>query len=50
MCHVTVMMRPFVEAVRRFKTEPFRSTEPLGFHTLEALIRGARPEPGSFTG
>ena len=30
--------------------EPFRSTEPLGFHTLEALIRGARPEPGSFTG
>jgi len=27
MCHVTVMMRPFVEAVRRFKAEPFRSMD-----------------------
>ncbi len=30
--------------------EPFRSTEPLGFRTLEALVRSARPEPGAFTG
>ncbi len=30
--------------------EPFRSTEPLGFRTLEVLVRSARPEPGAFTG
>ena len=30
--------------------EPFRATEPLGFRTLEALVRSARPEPGAFTG
>ena len=30
--------------------EPFRSTEPLGIRSLEALIRGPRPSPGSFTG
>ena len=30
--------------------EPFRSTEPLGFRSLEPLMRGARPQPGSFTG
>jgi LmbE family N-acetylglucosaminyl deacetylase len=30
--------------------EPFRATEPLGFRTLDALLRTARPEPGAFTG
>lgn len=30
--------------------EPFRSTEPIGFRTLDALVRSARPEPGAFTG
>ena len=30
--------------------EPFRSTEPIGFRSLAALIGSARPEPGSFTG
>jgi bacillithiol biosynthesis deacetylase BshB1 len=30
--------------------EPFRATEPIGFRTLEALLRSARPEPGAFTG
>jgi bacillithiol biosynthesis deacetylase BshB1 len=30
--------------------EPFRSTEPIGFRTLDALFVSARPEPGSFTG
>ena len=30
--------------------EPFRATEPLGFRALDALVRSARPEPGSFTG
>jgi bacillithiol biosynthesis deacetylase BshB1 len=30
--------------------EPFRSTEPIGFRSLDALIRSARPEPGAFTG
>jgi N-acetylglucosamine malate deacetylase 1 len=30
--------------------EPFRATEPLGFRTLDALMRTARPEPGAFTG
>ena len=30
--------------------EPFRATEPLGFRTLDALLQGARPEPGAFTG
>ncbi len=30
--------------------EPFRSTEPIGFRSLTALIGSARPEPGSFTG
>ena len=30
--------------------EPFRATEPLGFRTLDALLRTARPEPGAFMG
>jgi len=30
--------------------EPFRSTEPLGFRSLDGLVGSARPEPGSFTG
>ena len=30
--------------------EPFRSTEPIGFRSLDALFSTARPEPGSFTG
>lgn len=30
--------------------EPFRSTEPIGFRSLDALVRSARPEPGAFTG
>ena len=30
--------------------EPFRATDPLGFRTLDALLRTARPEPGAFTG
>jgi bacillithiol biosynthesis deacetylase BshB1 len=30
--------------------EPFRSTEPIGFRTLDALVRSARPEPGAFIG
>ena len=35
-CHVTIMMRPFVEALRTFKREPFRSidlVEKLGYAT-----------------
>lgn len=30
--------------------EPFRSTEPIGVQSLEALVRSAHPIPGSFTG
>lgn len=30
--------------------EPFRSTEPIGIRSLEALLRSAHPKPGSFTG
>jgi LmbE family N-acetylglucosaminyl deacetylase len=30
--------------------EPFRSNEPIGFRTLDALLGSARPEPGAFTG
>ena len=30
--------------------EPFRSTEPIGFRTLDSLFRSPRPAPGSFTG
>ena len=30
--------------------EPFRSTEPIGFRTLDFLFQSARPIPGSFTG
>ncbi len=30
--------------------EPFRSTEPIGFRSIEALFRVQHPQPGSFTG
>ncbi|HXL15102.1 MAG TPA: bacillithiol biosynthesis deacetylase BshB1 [Methylomirabilota bacterium] len=42
--------RHFGSQIGALYGEPFRSTEPLGFRTLEALVGCARPEPGAFTG
>ncbi len=42
--------RHFGSQIGALYGEPFRSTEPLGFRSLEALLRSARPEPGAFMG
>ncbi|HMI31268.1 MAG TPA: bacillithiol biosynthesis deacetylase BshB1 [Candidatus Limnocylindrales bacterium] len=47
--HIEARARYFGGQIGVRYGEPFRSTEPLGFKTLDALFMSARPEPGSFT-
>ena len=50
LARIEARARHFGSQIGVLQGEPFRATEPIGFRTLEALVRSARPEPGAFTG
>ncbi len=50
MSRIEARARHFGSQIGARYGEPFRSTEPIGFRSLDALLTTARPEPGSFTG
>jgi bacillithiol biosynthesis deacetylase BshB1 len=50
LARIEARARHFGSQIGVLHGEPFRATEPIGFRTLEALLRSARPDPGAFTG
>ncbi len=50
LARIEARARHFGSQIGVLHGEPFLATEPIGFRTLEALLRSARPEPGAFTG